>query len=79
MFAIRKKEFFTIYLKTHLFNGKVSEDQMYSKLEDVYSNISSKIVNSKYKGLIEKMQSVENTINIVDKKYTKSFSNWYSF
>ena len=79
MFTIRKKEFFNIYLKTHLFNAKISEDQMSSKLEDVYSNISSKIVNSKYKGLIEKMQNVENTINIVDKKYTKSFSNWYSF
>lgn len=52
---------------------------MSSKLDDVYSNISSKIVNIKYKGLIEKMQNVENTINIVDKKYTKSFSNWYSF
>ena len=52
---------------------------MSSKLEDVYSNISNKIVNSKYKCLIEKMQNVENTINIVDKQYTKIFSNWYSF
>ena len=53
---------------------------MSSKLEDVYSNISNKIVSSsKYKGLIEKMQNVENTINLVDKKYTKIFSNWYSF
>lgn len=52
---------------------------MSSKLEDVYSNISNKIVSIKYKGLIEKMQNVENTINLVDKKYTKIFSNWYSF
>ena len=52
---------------------------MSSKLEGVYSNISNKIVSSKYKGLIEKMQNVENTINLVDKKYTKIFSNWYSF
>ena len=52
---------------------------MSSKLEDVYSNISNKIVSSKYKGLIEKMPNVENTINLVDKKYTKFFSNWYSF
>lgn len=52
---------------------------MSSKLEDVYSNISNKIVSSKYKSLIEKMQNVENTINLVDKKYTKIFSNWYSF
>ena len=46
---------------------------MSSKLEEVYSNISNKIVSSKYKGLIEKMQNVENTINLVGKKYTKIF------
>ena len=46
---------------------------MSSKLEDVYSNISNKIVSSKYKGLIEKMQNVENTINLVDKNILKFF------
>lgn len=75
---LKKNEPFNSYLRSHFLDMKIKKVNLYSKIKESFSHLKEQ-KNKSHHDIMKKMKNADKNINVLDRKYTKSFINWYSF